>query len=109
MPVVVTGQDFPTLAAELVLEAAGMRDSTFAQPLPAQRSADAACGHHPGPVMVPGGWRTYPELAAGGLWSTWPASSWPSGPACSALTVRCCHSRSPSRWRHPACPARRTV
>ena len=62
----VTGQDFPTLAADLVLDPVGMRDSTYAQPLP----ADAASGHHPGPVMVPGGWHTYPEMAAAGLWST---------------------------------------
>ena len=66
----VTGQDFPTLAARLVLQPAGMRDSTFAQPLPASLARAAATGHHPGPVAVPGHWHTYPEMAAAGLWST---------------------------------------
>jgi CubicO group peptidase (beta-lactamase class C family) len=66
----VTGQDFPALAHELVLDPVGMHDSTFAQPPPQERSADAACGHYPGPVVVPGGWHTYPEVAAAGLWST---------------------------------------
>src|SRR5262245_12357797 len=66
----VTGQDFPTLATELVLGPLGMRDSTFAQPLPPDRAPNAASGHHPGPIMVPGGWHTYPEMAAAGLWTT---------------------------------------
>jgi CubicO group peptidase (beta-lactamase class C family) len=66
----VTGKEFPSLAAELVLDPVGMRDSTFAQPLPMDRAAGAASGHHMGPVMVPGGWHTYPEMAAAGLWST---------------------------------------
>jgi CubicO group peptidase (beta-lactamase class C family) len=66
----VTGKEFPALAAELVLEPAGMADSTFAQPLPAWLVAGAATGHHPGPVPVPGRWHTYPEMAAAGLWST---------------------------------------
>lgn len=66
----VTGRDFPTLAADLVLDPLGMRDSTFAQPLPAELAGTAATGHHPGPVPVPGRWHTYPEMAAAGLWST---------------------------------------
>jgi CubicO group peptidase (beta-lactamase class C family) len=68
----VTGRDFPSLATELVLGPAGMRDSTFAQPLPAALADVAATGHHPGPVPVPGRWHTYPEMAAAGLWSTAP-------------------------------------
>jgi CubicO group peptidase (beta-lactamase class C family) len=66
----VTGQDFATLAEDLVLRPAGMRDSTFAQPLPTALAETAAAGHHPGPVAVPGRWHTYPEMAAAGLWST---------------------------------------
>ncbi|HEY1486885.1 MAG TPA: serine hydrolase domain-containing protein [Micromonosporaceae bacterium] len=66
----VTGTDFPTLAKRLVLDPAGMVDSTFAQPLPDALASNAASGHHPGPVMVPGRWHTYPEMAAGGLWTT---------------------------------------
>jgi CubicO group peptidase (beta-lactamase class C family) len=66
----VTGFDFPALAADLVLEPAGMRDSTYAQPLPEALADRAATGHHPGPVPVPGRFHTYPEMAAAGLWST---------------------------------------
>ena len=66
----VTGLDFPALADELVLRPAGMRDSTYAQPLPEWRAVDAASGHLPGPSVVPGRWHTYPEMAAAGLWST---------------------------------------
>ncbi len=65
-----TGLDFPALADELVLGPFGMRDSTYAQPLPATRAAEAATGHVPGPSPVPGRWHTYPEMAAAGLWST---------------------------------------
>ena len=65
-----TGLDFPALADELVLGPFGMRDSTYAQPLPVTRAVDAATGHVPGPSPVPGRWHTYPEMAAAGLWST---------------------------------------
>ena len=66
----VTGQDFAALAAELVLGPVGMRDSTYAQPLPAELADSAATGHYPGPVPLPGDWHTYPEQAAAGLWTT---------------------------------------
>ncbi|MGA8113449.1 MAG: serine hydrolase domain-containing protein [Actinocatenispora sp.] len=66
----VTGTDFATLAAELVLGPAGMADSTYAQPLPADLAATAAAGHRDGPTVVTGDWHTYPEQAAAGLWST---------------------------------------
>lgn len=63
------GQTFASLMHQLVLEPAGMRRSTFEQPLPPGLMRDAAAGHtSTGPL--PGRWRTYPELAAAGLWST---------------------------------------
>ncbi len=65
----VTGLTFPDLMDQLVLTAAGMRRSTFMQPLPASWHVDAALGHNDGGV-VPGGWHAYPEMAAAGLWST---------------------------------------
>ncbi len=64
----VTGLAFPELMDQLVLSPAGMRRSTFMQPLPASWHADAALGHNDGGA-VPGGWHTYPEMAAAGLWS----------------------------------------
>ncbi|HEU0072736.1 MAG TPA: serine hydrolase domain-containing protein [Dehalococcoidia bacterium] len=66
----VTGRDFPSLAAELVLEPAGMSRSTFVQPQPESIEGAFASGHLWGPVPVTGRWHTYPEMAAAGLWST---------------------------------------
>ncbi len=67
----VTGKSFPDLMRELVLEPAGMKGSTFEQPLPADWEADAALGHFV--EQQPLAWRwdnCSPVLAAAGLWST---------------------------------------
>jgi CubicO group peptidase (beta-lactamase class C family) len=66
----VTGLPFPQLMRDLVLEPLGMADSTYEQPLPERRWADAATGHRTdgGPVM--GQLHVYPEMAAAGLWTT---------------------------------------
>ena len=61
---------FPVLMDTLVLKPAGMERSTFAQPLPRDREAEAAKGHYGDGKKLQGGWRIIPELAAGGLWST---------------------------------------
>jgi CubicO group peptidase (beta-lactamase class C family) len=66
----VLGQPFPRLMRELVLDPAGMHDSTFEQPLPPAMAARAATGHPWSSVPVPGGWHVYPEMAAAGLWTT---------------------------------------
>lgn len=66
----VTGTDFPTLMRESVLGPAGMVHSTFEQPLPADRAARAATAHRADGTPIPGGWHTYPEMAAAGLWTT---------------------------------------
>lgn len=65
----VTGTPFPTLLQQQVFGPLGMTHSTFAQPLPDDRARDAAHGFEKN-VLVPGGWRVYPELAAAGLWTT---------------------------------------
>jgi CubicO group peptidase (beta-lactamase class C family) len=62
------GASFADLMQREVLMPAGMRDSTFAQPLPA--SIPHASGHAADGTPVPGGANTYPELAAAGLWTT---------------------------------------
>ncbi|MGF6710274.1 CubicO group peptidase (beta-lactamase class C family) [Luteibacter sp. W1I16] len=62
------GASFTDLMRREVLMPAGMRDSTFAQPLPA--SILHASGHAADGKPVPGGANTYPELAAAGLWTT---------------------------------------
>jgi len=66
----VTGESFPDLMRELVLEPLNMENSTFEQPLPAAREGCAACGHVRQIGRFRGNWNVYPEMAAAGLWST---------------------------------------
>jgi CubicO group peptidase (beta-lactamase class C family) len=66
----VTGQSFPDLARELVLDPFGMSDSTYEEPLPEPLWPRAASGHRQGGAPVAGSWHVYPEMAAGGLWTT---------------------------------------
>lgn len=61
---------YAEILAERILEPLGMRDSTFAQPLPGAFVPRAAAGHHWGGATVAGRWHTYPEQAAAGLWTT---------------------------------------
>jgi CubicO group peptidase (beta-lactamase class C family) len=65
----VSGTPFPAFAQQEVFGPLGMKHSTFEQPLPAARGADAAHGYEKR-VAVPGGWHVYPEMAAAGLWTT---------------------------------------
>jgi len=66
----VTGFPFHEILAERVLGPAGMTRSTYEQPLPEVRWAEAARGHRPDGSEVDGEWHTYPEQAAAGLWTT---------------------------------------
>ena len=66
----VTGRPFAQLARELVLEPLGMKLSTYEQPLPAGRAAEAAAGHVSDGSTLRGDWHTYPEQTAAGLWTT---------------------------------------
>ena len=66
----VTGESFPELMRRLVLEPAGMKRSTYEQPLPPSLAHEAARGHNGKGEVVPGGWHLYPEQAAAGLWTT---------------------------------------
>jgi CubicO group peptidase (beta-lactamase class C family) len=61
---------FPEILRELVLEPAGMTHSTYAQPLPESRAAQAAHAHFLNGTAIKGRWHTYPEMAAAGLWTT---------------------------------------
>lgn len=65
-----TGESFPALLKRLVLEPAGMTRSTYENPLPASRLAEAAAGYRRSGAAVPGKRHTYPEMAAAGLWTT---------------------------------------
>lgn len=61
---------FPDLMRDLVLSPLGMTDSTYVQPLPADRQEHAARGHRTAGDPIPGGWAVYPESAAASLWTT---------------------------------------
>ena len=54
----------------LVIDPIGMTSSTYEQPLPESRRAEAAAAHEADGVMTSGRAHTYPEMAAAGLWTT---------------------------------------
>ena len=66
----VTGEPFPQLLKDTVLEKMGMQHSTYQQPLPPDWAKDAASGYRGNGQPVPGKWNVYPEMAAAGLWTT---------------------------------------
>jgi hypothetical protein len=61
---------FPQIMDETVLQPLGLRNSTYQQPLPPARAAQAAAGHYRSGAVVDGRWHVYPEMAAAGLWTT---------------------------------------
>jgi CubicO group peptidase (beta-lactamase class C family) len=66
----VSGQQFPALMKESVLDKLGMSDSSYEQPQPAARAALTAGGTYGSGKPVHGKWHVYPEMAAAGLWTT---------------------------------------
>jgi len=64
------GQAFPDLMRTLCLAPARMSLSTYEQPLPASRLAQAAAGYRGDGSPVAGKRHVYPEMAAAGLWTT---------------------------------------
>lgn len=66
----VTGNPFPALMRENVFDKIGMYSSSFEQPLASEKAGLAASGTYWNGNIVPGKWHTYPEMAAGGLWTT---------------------------------------
>ncbi len=66
----VTGQAFPQLMNELILQPLGMIHSTFDQPLPKALWRYAALPYDRKGEPVKGGWHVYPEMAPAGLWTT---------------------------------------
>jgi len=66
----ITGKPFPQILHDLVLQPAGMTDSTYEQPLPKNLSALAASPYRANGEPVKGGWHSYPEMAAAALWTT---------------------------------------
>jgi CubicO group peptidase (beta-lactamase class C family) len=66
----VTGQPFPAFMHDTLLGPLGMNRSTFEQPLPSARQAEAATPYDQNGMAVAGGAHTYPEMAPAGLWTT---------------------------------------
>ena len=66
----VTGKPFPVFMKEMVLDPVGMTRSTYEQPLPEARRAEAASAHNQKGETIKGKWHIYPEMAAAGLWTT---------------------------------------
>ena len=66
------GKPFAQIAKEWIFDPLGMTDSTFEQPLPPARHAQAAHAHAPTGLkpQTAEPWRVFPEQAAAGLWTT---------------------------------------
>ena len=61
---------FAVVMREHVLNPVGMVRSTYEQPIGPDRRGDIATGYRSDGAPVDGGWHTYPEQAAAGLWTT---------------------------------------
>ena len=70
MMIDVTGKPFPRFMEDAVLGPLGMNESTYEQPLPAEKAKLTATGHNRDRSLVKGRWHIYPEMAAAGLWTT---------------------------------------
>jgi len=66
----VVGKPFQLIMREMVLGPIGMTNSTYEQPLPANRHAQAAHAHNQTGQPGDAPWRVHPEHAAAGLWTT---------------------------------------
>ena len=66
----VTGMPFQRYMKNKLLSPLGMNSSDFLQPLAGPLARRAAKAHDLDGAMIPGGWRTYPELVVAGLWTT---------------------------------------
>jgi CubicO group peptidase (beta-lactamase class C family) len=66
----VLGAPFPEIMNELVFDPLALKNSTYAQPLPADWAARSATAHPWNGVPTPGRCHIYPEMAAAGLWTT---------------------------------------
>ncbi|WP_286802035.1 MULTISPECIES: beta-lactamase family protein [Sphingobacterium] len=70
MLVDIEGKDYSSIMEEKVLSPLGMKNSTFAQPLPELNKQFAATAYTVDGKKVEGRYHVYPEQAAAGLWST---------------------------------------
>jgi CubicO group peptidase (beta-lactamase class C family) len=66
----VSHQQFSKLLRDTMLAPIGMIRSTYEQPLPVELRLGAATAYNSNGAPVEGGFHTYPEMAAAGLWTT---------------------------------------
>jgi CubicO group peptidase (beta-lactamase class C family) len=66
----VLGKPFAAIMKDTVLGPIGMTNSTYEQPLPADRQSQAAHAHNSSGQPGDAPWHVYPEQAAAGLWTT---------------------------------------
>jgi CubicO group peptidase (beta-lactamase class C family) len=78
----VTGEPFPDLMQELVLQPLYMVHSSFQQPVPEKLQPLVAMPYDSDGNAIGGGPHTYPEMAVAGLWTT------PSDLALFALAIQ---------------------
>jgi CubicO group peptidase (beta-lactamase class C family) len=64
------GKPFPEVMREYVLAPLEMTNSSYEQPLPANRENQAAHAHDRNGLKRDANWHVYPEHAAAGLWTT---------------------------------------
>ena len=64
------GKPFAQIMREMVLGPIGMANSTYEQPLPVNRQAQASRAHDQNGQPGQAAWRVHPEHAAAGLWTT---------------------------------------
>jgi CubicO group peptidase (beta-lactamase class C family) len=64
------GKEFSEIMREWIFGPLGMTNSTFSQPLPKSREAQASRAHDRNGARGVDPWRVYPEHAAAGLWTT---------------------------------------
>jgi CubicO group peptidase (beta-lactamase class C family) len=65
----VSGKEFSQLLDDLVLRPTGMKNSSFACPLPKNLRELTAHGYDESGHVIDGGYHIYPEKAAAGLWT----------------------------------------
>jgi len=66
----VSGQPFPQLMREQVLDPVKMAQSTFEQSPPEEQASRRSTAHDVEGQPISGDWHLYPEMAAAGLWTT---------------------------------------
>ena len=66
----VIGKPFAQIMRDTVLGPIGMTNSTYEQPLPADRQKQASHAHDSNGQVMNAAWHVYPEQAAAGLWTT---------------------------------------